>query len=73
MTLDITRLDSLILEVIKLRPREVCQVAQGQSELIQMPCSLGLCAPSVRGGCGGAVCVFCLCLHSAPPFVDAGG
>ena len=64
MTLDITRLDSLILEVIKLKPREVCQVTQGQSELIQMACSLGNCATSLSRD-RGCVCVcvsVCVCL-----------
>ena len=63
MTLDITRLKSLILKVIKLKPREVCQVTQGQNELIQIYCSLGNCAPSLSRGRGWpCVCVsVCVC------------
>ena len=63
VTLDITRLKSLILKVIKLKPREVCQVTQGQNELIQIYCSLGNCAPSLSRGRGWpCVCVsVCVC------------
>ena len=66
MTLDITRLNSLILKVIKLKPREVCQVTQGQNELIQIYCSLGNCAPSLSRGRGWpCVCVsVCVCVLS---------